>query len=83
LEDASAESTGRPGDSDESCLLRVVRRDYEKARKVPPALVAEIARAASLGMEVWVQARKESNFALFQPALQRILDLHRLAQCLD
>ena len=61
----------------------MVRRDYEKARKVPAALVAEIARATSLGMEVWVQARKESNFALFQPALQRILDLHRdLAQCL-
>ncbi len=61
----------------------MVRRDYEKARKVPAALVAEIARATSLGMEVWVQARKESNFALFQPALQRILDLQRdLAQCL-
>jgi carboxypeptidase Taq len=82
LEGASAETPG-PSDSDESCLLRVVRRDYEKARKVPPALVAEIARATSLGMEVWVQARKESNFAAFQPAFQRILDLQReLAQCL-
>jgi carboxypeptidase Taq len=45
--------------------------------------VAEIARATSLGIEVWVQARKESNFPLFKPALQRILDLQRdLAQCL-
>jgi carboxypeptidase Taq len=34
-------------------------------------------------MEVWVQARKESNFALFQPALEKILGLQRdLAQCL-
>ncbi|MSO22351.1 MAG: carboxypeptidase M32 [Acidobacteria bacterium] len=83
LEGASAESTGSPSDSDVSCLLCVVRRDYEKARKVPPALVAGIARAASLGMEVWVQARKDSNFALFQPAFQRILDLQQdLAQCL-
>ncbi len=83
LEGASAESTGSSSDSDESCLVRVVRRDYEKARKVPAALVAEIARATSLGMEVWVQARKESSFVLFQPALQRILDLQRdLAQCL-
>jgi carboxypeptidase Taq len=83
LEGASAESTGSSSDSDESCLVRVVRRDYEKARKVPAALVAEIARATSLGMEVWVQARKDSNFAFFQPALQRILDLQRdLARCL-
>jgi len=83
LEGALAESTGSPSDSDESCLLCVVRRDYEKARKVPPVLVAGIARAASLGMEVWVQARKDSNFPLFQPAFQTILDLQRdLAQCL-
>jgi carboxypeptidase Taq len=83
LEGASAESKGSSSDSDESCLVRVVRRDYEKARKVPAALVAEIARATSLGMEVWVQARKDSNFGFFQPALQRILDLQRdLAQCL-
>ena len=83
LEGASAESTGSPSDSDDSCLVRVVRRDYEKARKVPATLVAEIARATSLGMEVWVQARKDSNFAFFQPALQRILDLQRdLAHCL-
>jgi len=83
LEGASAEATGSDGDSEETCLLRVVRRDYEKACKVPPALVAEIARATSLGMEVWVQARKESNFSLFQPAFQKIVDLQRqLAHCL-
>jgi carboxypeptidase Taq len=83
LESASVECSSSSGDSDESCLLRVVRRDYDKARKVPPALVAEMARAASLGMEVWVHARQESAFALFQPALQRILNLQRdLAMCL-
>jgi carboxypeptidase Taq len=83
LEGAGTESKDSSSDSDESCLLRVVRRDYEKACKVPSALVAEIARATSLGMEVWVQARKDSNFAAFQPAFQRILDLQRdLAQCL-
>jgi carboxypeptidase Taq len=83
LEGAAAETIGSESDSDERCLVRVIRRDYEKARKVPAALVAEIARATSLGMEIWVQARKDSNFAFFQPALQRIVDLQRdLARCL-
>lgn len=83
LEAAAAEVATLPADSDEACLVRVVRRDYDKARRVPPALVAELARAASLGMEIWVKARESSDFPLFQPALHKILDLHRqLAHCL-
>ena len=83
LEAAGEEVTGLSGDSDEVCLIRVARRDYDNARKVPSTLVAELARAASLGLEVWVNARETADFASFKPALQKILDLHReLARCL-
>ncbi len=83
LEGAAAEVAGQPDAADAVCLIRVVRRDYDRARKVPPDLVAEIARATSLGMEIWVQAWKASNYSQFRPAFQRILDLHKdLARCL-
>jgi len=70
-------------DSDEVSLVRVSRRDYEKARKIPSSLVAELARTASMGMEVWVKAKVQSDFAAFQPALEKIYQLQRdLANCL-
>ena len=54
-------------DSDEASLIRVVRRDWEKARRVPAELRAEMTRAASLAMPVWVKARQESDFSQFLP----------------
>jgi carboxypeptidase Taq len=69
--------------SDEASLIRVTRRDYDKAKRVPPALVEEITRTTSIALEVWTQARAESNFKLFQPHLEKIIDLHiQLADCL-
>src|SRR5437867_10266946 len=39
LEGAVAEVSGLAHDSDEASLVRVTRRDYDKARKIPPALI--------------------------------------------
>src|ERR671915_1909160 len=44
-------------DSDDASLIRVVRRDWEKARRVPTDLRAEMVRATSQGHFVWVEAR--------------------------
>src|SRR5581483_8531413 len=39
-------------DSDDACLIRVVRRDYEKEARVPTELRVEMARAAAEAREV-------------------------------
>src|SRR3954468_15635814 len=57
LETARAES-----ELDED-LLRVTRRDFDKARRVPGDLVEELVHASSTGHEVWLRARDESDFA--------------------
>jgi carboxypeptidase Taq len=62
-------------DSDDAALIRVVRRDYEKAVNVPAALRAAMARAAAEARPVWVKAKAESDFASFLPALERIVEL--------
>ena len=46
-----------PRDSTEASLIRVARRDHEKARRVPPDLEAELARAAATGEHAWREAR--------------------------
>ena len=62
-------------DSDEASLIRVTRREYAKAKRVPPELIEEISRTTSLALESWTNARAESNFKLFQPDLEKIVDL--------
>ena len=62
-------------DSDDAALIRLARRDYEKAVKVPSSLRAEMTRAASEAIPVWVKAKAENDFASFLPVLQRNVEL--------
>jgi carboxypeptidase Taq len=62
-------------DSDDGALIRVTRRDYEKAVNVPASLRAAMTRAAAEARPVWVKAKAESDFASFLPSLERIVEL--------
>ena len=66
-----------PYESDDASLIRVTRVDYEKARKVPTALSAEMTRVASLSRNAWAAARAGSDFKMFEPFLRQTLDLKR------
>jgi carboxypeptidase Taq len=73
-----------PPDSIEASMIRVARRDWEKACNVPADLRAEIARAASLGLQSWIGARERNDFAEFLPALRTNLELRRrYVACFD
>jgi carboxypeptidase Taq len=58
-------------------LVRVARRDWERARRVPDDLAAELAHASTEGQESWRVAREEDDFAVFAPALERNVRLAR------
>lgn len=75
LADLEAELDGADPDSDEVRLLRVTRRDYERATRVPADFVAEFAAASSRAYEVWEEARGKSEFSLFRPHLERLVEL--------
>jgi carboxypeptidase Taq len=71
-------------DSFEASVIRVTRRDWAKACKVPADLRAEMSRSGALAHPVWVEARKNNDYASFMPALQRNLDLRRrYVECFD
>src|SRR5215213_8313640 len=63
LDDLSGFEEQHEYDSFEASLVRVVRRDWVKACKVPVDLRAEMARSGSLAIPVWVKARAENDFA--------------------
>jgi carboxypeptidase Taq len=77
LEGAEKEVQGLHPDSDEVRLVRKVRRDFDKARKVPPEWVGEFSRVTALAHQVWEKARAEADFSRFQPHLEKILQLRR------
>jgi carboxypeptidase Taq len=64
-------------DSFEASLIRVVRRDYDKAVRVPPELSAEITRTGSRAFTVWIEAREASDFERFRPWLEQLVELKR------
>ena len=71
-------------DSDDASLIRVTQRDWEKARRVPAELRAEMVRAAVRGHHVWVEARQASDFKAFLPALEKNLELkRRYVECFE
>ena len=75
---------GLDPDSDEASLIRVARRDHEKARRVPASLRAELARAGALARQRWLEARARADFGLLLPHLERNVELcRRYAECFD
>jgi carboxypeptidase Taq len=83
LDGAAAELSGAAYESDDAALVRLTARQWEKARRVPTDLAAELAHASSLGQEAWVAARRDSDFDSFAPYLARNLELaRRYVDCL-
>ena len=66
-----------PVDSDEASLLRVTRRDYDRAVKVPAAFVAKLSEHTAAPYQAWTQARPANDFAAMRPWLEQTLDLSR------
>jgi carboxypeptidase Taq len=63
-------------------MLRLARRDWDRARRVPGELAAELSRAHAEGQERWQIARANDDFAAFVPALERNVELARAyAEC--
>ena len=77
LDDLASFETSLPYESDEASLIRVIRRDYDKARLVPTDLRTEMTRTASLARSAWASARAANDFAAFLPHLQQTLDLKK------
>ena len=77
LDAAETQTADEAYDSPGRALVRVTRRSYEKERRVPKQLAAEMSEAASNAHETWVQAREESSFERFRSALEQGLELRR------
>ena len=72
-----------PKDAEGRAQLRLIRRSFVRATKVPTGLAQELARATSMAQGIWAEARAREQVADFLPTLTEVLGLRRQeAACL-
>ena len=74
LKAAEDECSALPASDRRRAHLRKTRRAFDLRTCVPQKLVEELAQAVSTGQSIWANAKKTSDFALFAPALQKLVD---------
>ncbi|MDQ2682051.1 MAG: carboxypeptidase M32, partial [Chloroflexota bacterium] len=73
-----------PEDDDDRCLIEQTRRDWERARRLPANLAGELAAFEATHTPIWIEARKAKDFSMFEPSLQKAVDLQkRVIECYD
>ncbi|NEQ36172.1 MAG: carboxypeptidase M32 [Okeania sp. SIO3I5] len=77
LEDLRAYEKSLPYDSTEASLIRVTRRDYERAVRVPPEFMAKFSQHQAVSYEAWVKAKSLEDFSIVEPYLEKTLELSR------
>ena len=71
-----------PYDSDVAALIRVTKKNYDRATKVPSELMAKTQEHAAAAYQIWAKARPENDFAAVLPYLKKTLDYSReIANC--
>ena len=63
--------------SDAAVTIRRLKRQVDKKVKLPRTLVEELTRTATLGQHAWDEARKQNDFARFEPLLEKTFQLKR------
>jgi carboxypeptidase Taq len=64
-------------DSDDARLIAVVRRDFDKAVRVPPEFMARFTALGAVSYDAWTRARPANDFAAVQPHLEGLLEMSR------
>ena len=72
----------REHDSVDGALIRLTRRIFDRERRVPGELAAEMSRTSAIAVAAWDEAKAASDFQAFVPHLERQLELkHRYIEC--
>jgi carboxypeptidase Taq len=73
LDDLEDTELGGP----ERAVVREVRREHDRARKVPSDLVERISEATSNALPVWKEAREAADFSQYADTLAELVELRR------
>lgn len=77
LDDLQTYEDSLPYGSEEASLLRVTRRAYDRAVRVPAEFMQRLYTHMAESYDIWGQARPENDFPAVQPVLEKTLELSR------
>jgi carboxypeptidase Taq len=77
IDDLAPYAESLPPDADDARLIRVVRRDFDKAIKVPADYVARANAHGSASYNAWTRARPANDVATMIPYLEKTIELSR------
>ncbi len=77
LEDLRPYEESLSYDADEASLIRITRRNYDRAVRLPVQFVAKVSRHRAESYGAWAKARPANDFAMVQPYLEKTLELSR------
>lgn len=66
-----------PYDHDDAAAYRAVRRDYDRAVKIPASLVAAFSQHSAAAYDTWTRARPANDFGMVRDMLKKTLDFSR------
>jgi carboxypeptidase Taq len=74
---AACEQQGFEPGTPESANVREWRRLYDRATKLPVSLVEKLERTRAHARAAWKEARQRSEFKIFRPHLEKLVELNR------
>lgn len=77
LDDLRPYEESLPYEDDDASLIRVTRREYERALRIPPEFMARFNEHSAEAYMVWAEARPANDFRKVQPYLEKTLDFSR------
>jgi carboxypeptidase Taq len=77
LDRAQAELEGRGYEEYEPSLVRLGRRMYDRATRIPPDLLSACQEHYAESYQIWTTARPDDDFAQVRPHLEKTVDLSR------
>ena len=72
----AAEYSGHLAEKDKA-LVRILSREHARNTKLPEKFVADFARLTAESLPAWVAARKQADFKVFLPFLEKIASMSR------
>ncbi|MGI8774449.1 MAG: carboxypeptidase M32 [Actinomycetota bacterium] len=64
-------------DAVQSASVRIMKKHYDRATRVPEALVRELAELEATAFQAWTRARPANDFSILEPYLTKMLALKK------